>query len=140
DEVDFLGTNVGNNWRIIRYADLLLMLAEAMNEQGKTSEGETYLNEVRNRVNLASKTGLSQADMRQAIIDERVMELTGESHRFFDLVRWELADDYLGTTSLHGTHPKSLSGGTFQTGKHEFVWIPASEISANANLVQNPGY
>ncbi|MEL7535217.1 MAG: RagB/SusD family nutrient uptake outer membrane protein [Bacteroidota bacterium] len=140
DEVDFLGTNVGNNWRIIRYADVLLMLAEALNEQGKTGEAETYLNQVRTRANIAEKTGLNQAEMRQAIIDERVLELTGESHRFFDLVRWGLADDYLGTTSLHGDHPKSLSGGTFQTGKHELIWIPASEISANEKLVQNPGY
>ena len=84
--------------------------------------------------------GMSQEDMRQAIIDERVLELTGESHRFFDLVRWELADDYLGPNSLHPEHPKSLSGGVFQSGKHELVWIPQSEIDANPNLVQNPGY
>ena len=142
EDVDFLGTNVGTNWRIIRYADVLLMLAEAMNEQGKTAEAETYLNQVRARANIAPKTGLSQADIRQAIIEERVLELTGESHRFFDLVRWELADDYLGATSLHGSHPKSLSGGIFQTGKHELLWIPASEVSANPNLEgdQNPGY
>jgi hypothetical protein len=140
DDVDFLGTNVGTNWRIIRYADILLMQAEAKNELGKTGEAETLLNEVRDRAMVTPKTGLSQADMRQAIIDERVLELTGESHRFFDLVRWGLADDYMGTTSLHGDHPKSLSGGTFQTGKHEYVWIPQSEIDANSNLSQNPGY
>ena len=140
DNVDFLGTNVGTNWRIIRYADVLLMLAEAMNEQGKTGEAEIYLNQVRERANITAKTGLSQEDMRQAIIDERVLELTGESHRFFDLVRWELADDYLGATSLHGSHPKSLSGGIFQSGKHELLWIPVSETSANSNLTQNPGY
>ena len=140
DEVDFLGTNVGNNWRIIRYADVLLMLAEALNEQGQTTEAEGFLNQVRDRAQVASKTGLSQAEMRQAIIDERVLELTGEGHRFFDLVRWELADDYLGANSLHGDHPKSLSGGVFQTGKHELVWIPVSELDANSNLQQNPGY
>ncbi|MCI4667688.1 MAG: RagB/SusD family nutrient uptake outer membrane protein [Bacteroidia bacterium] len=140
DDVDFLGTNVGNNWRIIRYADVLLMMAEALNEQGKTSEAESFLNQVRNRANVESKTGLDQNAMRQAIIEERVLELTGESHRFFDLVRWELADDYLGENSLHGSNPKSLSGGVFQSGKHELVWIPVSETSANTNLVQNPGY
>ena len=140
DEVDFLGTNVGTNWRIIRYADVLLMLAEALNEGGKTSDAEGYLNQVRERAQVAPKTGLDQAQMRQAIIEERVLELTGESHRFFDLVRWELADDYMGSTSLHGDHPKSLSGGVFQTNKHELLWIPVSELSANENLVQNPGY
>ncbi|MEM8892852.1 MAG: RagB/SusD family nutrient uptake outer membrane protein, partial [Bacteroidota bacterium] len=101
---------------------------------------EGFLNQVRTRAGVTTKDGLSQAQMTQAIIDERVLELTGESHRFFDLVRWGLADDYLGSTSLHGDHPKSLSGGVFQTGKHELLWIPVSELSANSNLVQNPGY
>ncbi|MEM9261612.1 MAG: RagB/SusD family nutrient uptake outer membrane protein, partial [Bacteroidota bacterium] len=61
-------------------------------------------------------------------------------HRFFDLVRWGLADDYLGANSLHGTNPKSLSGGVFQANKHELIWLPQSEIDANPNLEQNPGY
>jgi hypothetical protein len=140
DQVDFLGTNVGTNWRIIRYADVLLMLAEAMNEQGNTAGAETYINQVRTRANVTNVSGLDQAGMRQAIIDERVLELTGEGHRFFDLVRWGLADDYMGATSLHGDHPKSLSGGVFQEGKHELIWIPQSELDANPNLVQNPNY
>ena len=140
DEVDFLGTNVGTNWRIIRYADVLLMLSEALNEQGKTSDAEIYLNQVRTRAQVTTVSGLSQDDMRSAIIDERVLELTGEGHRFFDLVRWGLADDYLGATSLHVDHPKSLSGGVFQSDKHEVVWIPQGELDANPNLVQNPNY
>ena len=140
DQVDFLGTNVGNNWRIIRYADVLLMMAEAMNNQGKTAEALAFVNQVRERAQVAPLSGLSQAELTQAIIDERVLELTGEGHRFFDLVRWGLADDYLGTTSLHGDHPKSLSGGTFQAGRDEYLWIPVSEISSNDKLVQNPGY
>ncbi|MEL6140166.1 MAG: RagB/SusD family nutrient uptake outer membrane protein [Bacteroidota bacterium] len=141
EDVNVLGANVGNNWRIIRYADVLLMLAEALNESGSTSQAIERVNEVRRRAQVAElDTGMGQADARQAIIDERVLELTGESHRFFDLVRWGLADDYLGANSLHGDHPKSLSGGIFQSNKHELVWIPQSEIDANPNLVQNPGY
>jgi len=148
-EVDFLGTNVGNNWRIIRYADVLLMLAEALNEDGMTAAAGGFVNMVRQRPGSGLApiaTTLNQADMRQAIIDERAMELAGEGHRFFDLVRWNLADDYLGGTSLHVTngsqsyHPKSLSGGTYQVGKHEFIWIPNSERDSNPNLDQNPGY
>ncbi|MEM6768572.1 MAG: RagB/SusD family nutrient uptake outer membrane protein [Bacteroidota bacterium] len=140
ENVDFLGTNVGNNWRVIRYADVLLMMAEALNNQGKTAEAEGFINQVRTRAQVAPISGLSQAEMTQAIIDERVLELTGEGHRFFDLVRWGLADDYLGSTSLHGDHPKSLSGGVFQVGRDEYLWIPVSELSANDKLVQNPGY
>lgn len=141
-EVDFLGTNVGNNWRIIRYADVLLMLAEALNEDGRTADAAMYVDMVRDRAGIAPITAVisDQAGMRQAIIDERAMELAGEGHRFFDLVRWDLADDYLGGTSLHGDHPKSISGGVFQPGKHELVWIPNSELDANPNLNQNPGY
>jgi len=148
-DVDFLGTNVGNNWRIIRYSDVLLMLAEALNEDGMTSMAGGYVNMVRQRSGSGLSpisTTLSQTDMRQAIIDERAMELAGEGHRFFDLVRWGLADDYMGATSLHVTngsqtyHPKSLSGGTFQTNKHELIWIPNSELDSNPNLNQNSGY
>ncbi|UZO81439.1 RagB/SusD family nutrient uptake outer membrane protein [Aquimarina sp. ERC-38] len=143
EEVDFLGTNVGNNWRIIRYADVLLMMAEALNEQNKTGDAEMFINMVRERANLTPLSGLSQLDMMQAIIDERAMELAGEGHRFLDLVRWELADDYLGPNSLHGTgsnHPKSLVGGTFVSGRDELIWIPIGEISSNPSLEQNPGY
>lgn len=141
ENVDFLGTNVGTNWRIIRYSDVLLMLAEAKNEQGKTTEAGELVNMVRARAGVdAIDTSMGQDEMFDVIVNERVLELTGEGHRFFDLVRWGLADDYLGATSLHGEHPKSLSGGTFQSGKHELIWIPVSELSANPNLEQNPGY
>jgi len=141
DDVDFLGTNVGNNWRIIRYADILLMHAEALNNQGMTSQAATFVNMVRERAGVSTiSSSMSQDDMTQAIIDERVLELTGESHRFFDLVRWGLADEYLGQNSLHGDHPKSLSGGIFQENRHEYIWIPLSEIGANPNISQNPGY
>lgn len=144
DQVDFLGTNVGNNWRIIRYADVLLMLAEALNEDGRTGDAVQYIDMVRNRAGLSliadTNPGISQTDMRQKIINERAMELAIEGHRFFDLVRWGLADDYMGANSLHGAHPKSLSGGTFQSNKHEYIWIPNSEIDSNPNLEQNAGY
>ena len=140
-DVPASGIDTGNNWRLIRYSDVLLMLAEAQNEQGKTGEAEGNINLVRTRAGISTYSGLSQDQMRTAIIEERTLELVGESHRFFDLVRWGLADDYLGATSLHGTHPKSLSnGGVFVSGKHELVWIPQPEIDANSNLQQNPGY
>lgn len=137
----FLGDDYGPNWRIVRYSDVLLMLAEALNQDGRTNEALDYINLVRNRAEIAPLSGLGQADLAQAIIDERVMELTGEGHRFFDLVRWGLAEAYLGANSAHaGPHPKSISGGTFTAGRDELVWIPRSELLANPNLTQNPGY
>ena len=140
DQVDFLGTNVGTNWRIIRYADVLLMQAEALNEQGQTAQAEALVNQVRERAQVSTISGLDQSGMRDAIINERVLELTGEGHRFLDLVRWNLAEQYLGQNSAHGQHPKSISGGFFVPNKHEYIWIPAAELAANSKLQQNPGY
>ncbi|MBD0296585.1 MAG: RagB/SusD family nutrient uptake outer membrane protein, partial [Flavisolibacter sp.] len=75
------------NWKVIRYADVLLMLAEALNENGKTDEALTYLNLVRKRAGLPNYTGLTQADAREKIYLERRLELSFEGHRWFDLVR-----------------------------------------------------
>lgn len=144
-EIPGFGHTLGTNWRIIRYADVLLMLAEALNENGATPDAIPFINQVRERaqISLLPNT-LSKEEVEQAIIDERIMELTGEGHRFFDLVRWELADDILGpgSTVAGGRHPKSLAGpaAVFTTGQDELLWIPLSEIQANPNLNQNDGY
>jgi hypothetical protein len=143
-QVDLLGTNVGANWRVIRYSDVLLMIAEALNEDGMTTQAGQYVDMVRERPGSGligvSILNLTQSTMRKAIIDERAMELAGEGHRFFDLVRWGIAEDYMGANSLHGKNPKSLSGGIYKAGKNELVWIPSTEIDSNPNLKQNPGY
>ncbi|WP_040396145.1 RagB/SusD family nutrient uptake outer membrane protein [Aquimarina agarilytica] len=141
-DVNFLGANVGNNWRVIRYSDILLMLAESLNELNRTGEAEVLVNQVRERADIDLLSGLNKEEMTQAIIDERAMELAGEGHRFLDLVRWGLADEFLGTPSLHGGayHPKSLVGGAFQSNRDELIWIPLGEISTNPNLKPNPGY
>ncbi len=146
DQIPVLGNTVGNNWRIIRYADVLLMLAEALNEADRTPEAIPFINQVRERALITPlPLTLDKAEATQAIIDERIMELTGEGHRFFDLVRWELADDILGpgSTIAGGRHPKSLAGSTavFTVNQDELLWIPVSEIQANPdNLEQNRGY
>lgn len=75
------------NWKVIRYADVLLMLAEALNENGKTAEALNYINMVRKRAGLAAYANLSQAEMRENIYLERRLELSFEGHRWFDLVR-----------------------------------------------------
>ncbi|MEO5998648.1 MAG: RagB/SusD family nutrient uptake outer membrane protein [Chitinophagaceae bacterium] len=75
------------NWKVLRYADVLLMYAEALNENGKTAEAVTYVNQVRTRAGLAGYTGLSVADAREKIYLERRLELGMEGHRWFDLVR-----------------------------------------------------
>lgn len=143
-EIPGFGQNLGNNWRIIRYADVLLMLAEARNENGNSSGAVDLINQVRTRALIDPIVEGSQQEVFDAIVNERIMELTGEGHRFFDLVRWGLADEVLGagSTIADGRHPKSLAGSTafFTANQDEFIWIPIPELNANPNLTQNPGY
>ncbi len=75
------------NWKVIRYADVLLMYAEALNENGKTTEALVNLNKVRARVSMPTYSGLSQTQARDIIFNERRWELGMEGHRWFDLVR-----------------------------------------------------
>ena len=79
--------NTGTNWPVYRYAEVLLFLAEALNEQNKPLDAAPYLNEVRDRAGLGSTTATSQTDMRNAIYQERRVELAFENKRWFDLVR-----------------------------------------------------
>ncbi len=144
DEIPGFGQVLGNNWRIIRYADVLLMLAEALNETNDQAGAVALINQVRTRAEIASIAVGSQQEVFDAIVDERIMELTGEGHRFLDLVRWGLAQEVLGqgSTIAGGRHPKSLAGSNafFTPNQDEYIWIPIGELNANPNLNQNPGY
>ncbi|QJW89288.1 RagB/SusD family nutrient uptake outer membrane protein [Spirosoma taeanense] len=91
-----LHNNTGQNWPVYRYAEVLLFLAEALNEQGKTGEAATYLNQVRARAGLAATTASSQADMREAIFKERRVELAFENKRWFDLTRTGRVKEIIG--------------------------------------------
>jgi hypothetical protein len=121
--------NYGSNIRVMRFADALLMAAEAYYEDGKEAEARTELNKVRRRAGLAD-TGLSGTALFDLIVLERQKELAFEGSRFYDLVRWEKAAAELGTLG-------------FVAGKHELFPIPADEISSNIEIDeedQNPGY
>jgi len=118
-----------NNYRSIRYADVLLMAAEANNRGGLSdSKAQEYLNMVRRRAfgdddHNVTSTG---AQLTTDILQERRLELMGEGHHFFDLVRTDRAAE-------------SIDG--FMAGKHEVFPIPFQEIEfSNGNWAQNPGY
>jgi hypothetical protein len=81
------GNDSRANWKVIRYADVLLMYAEALNENNKTNEALGFLNEVRMRAGVDTYSGLSKEDTREKIYLERRLELSFEGHRWFDLVR-----------------------------------------------------
>ena len=121
--------NYGNNQRIIRYADVLLMAAEANNKAtaANDTKAQTYVNLVRRRAfgdnaHDITSTGTTLYD---AILNERRLELAMEGDRFFDLVRTGKASSVLGSK--------------FQVGKHEVFPIPQQEIDISG-LTQNPNY
>ncbi len=120
------------NWPVLRYADVLLMKAEALNELGQTSEAEAPLNEVRERAGLDPLSGLGQEAFREVVLHERRMELAFEGHRWFDLIR--IGDGEWGLAFLHSI------GRTNATQKHLLFPIPQAERDVNPNLTQNPGY
>lgn len=121
--------NYANNYRSIRYADVLLMAAEAEAQSGSPAVAETYLNQVRARAfgNNSQDYTASEGPLLEAIYTERRKELAGEGHYFFDLVR---------------TGEAASKIPNFTTNKNEFFPIPLIEIEL-ANAVgrwDNPGY
>lgn len=79
--------NTGQNFPVYRYAEVLLFLAESLNESGKSADAIPYLNQIRARAGLAATTASSQTDLREAIFKERRVELAFENKRWFDIVR-----------------------------------------------------
>ena len=118
-----------NNYRAIRYADVLLMAAEAYNRGGiDDGKARGYLNQVRRRAFGDTNHDISASGpaLSDFILEERRLELFGEGHRFFDLVRT-------------GKAVEKIPG--FQSNKNELFPIPIEEIQfANGNWEQNPGY
>lgn len=119
---------------VLRYADLLLMQAEALNETG--GDGHTSLNLVRDRAGLPALSGLSQTNLRGEIIHERRVELAFEGQRWFDLVTLGLADAVINAIVEEDA---TVERG-FTSNRNELLPIPQTEIEANPNLTQNTGY
>ena len=82
-------------WPVYRFSEALLFLAEAINEQGRPGEAEPYINRVRARAGLDPVSGLNQNQMREAIMNERRVELAFENKRWLDLVRTGTAQEVM---------------------------------------------
>ncbi len=118
------------NIKYLRYGEVLLMKAEALNELGQTSEAIGLLNQIRHRAGLGDTPATSQTAVRSAIWKERRVELAFEFDRFFDLVRTGQAESAF-----------AADGKVFTVGKNELFPIPASFIlQADGLSAQNPGY
>ena len=120
------GLGSEHDWIELRLADVILLYAEALNENGNTAAALTQLNRIRSRAGLADSSATAQADVRQAIQDERRLELAFEGHRWFDLVRTNTVNAEMGVT--------------VSPNYHVFP-IPTSEVrSTNGVITQNTGY
>jgi hypothetical protein len=127
-------TQWGHNRRLMRYADVLLMAAEALNENDDPTGALIYLNRVRERARqgngsiLPDITETDKDALRDLIILERRHELALEGHRFWDLVRTGKAPEFLGPLG-------------FVEGKHELLPVPQTEIDISQGLLeQNPNW
>ena len=120
------GLGSEHDWIELRLADVILLYAEALNENGNTPAALTQLNRIRSRAGLADSSATTQASVRQAIQEERRLELAFEGHRWFDLVRTNTVNAEMGVT--------------VSPNYHVFP-IPTSEVrSTNGVITQNAGY
>jgi hypothetical protein len=155
--------SISRNTDQIRYGDLLLMKAEALIELNQLGEALTIINDIRTRAgstaslsrisdvngnptgnwNIGTYTTLgSQDDARKILRRERRLELAFESKRFFDLVRWGIAEETLNAYFANESQIRPyLSDGNFTAGRDEYLAIPEQQITVSRGLYQqNPGY
>lgn len=160
------------NYNIIRFADVLLLAAEANIQTGDLERGRELINEVRARAANAEsfladpETGApaanyvislyddsfdDEAEALNALRFERKLELSGEGHRFFDLIRWddqhpgfsvaEYLNGYLDYENTFLTATGTLAGAEFEGNQDEYYPLPQTQIDLhNGSLTQNPGY
>ncbi len=150
------------NYYVIRYADLILWRAEAAIMTNDLETGRMYINMIRDRarnsqyvqhldgsgdaanyvIESYGQPFSSQGAAMEALMTERRLELAQEGHRFFDLVRWDIAVEVMNAYfQVEKTRRTHLSNAQFVGGKHEYAPIPQSQIDLGRGLIkQNPGY
>ena len=120
---------------LIRYADILLLYAECLNDEGNSKEAIKYINKVRDRVHVTPLSDtLSKEQVLKHLQDvERPCELALEGSRWYDLIRWGIVEDALKS------HEKPFASNFIST-KHIRLAIPHKEFLMNPDWVQNEGY
>ncbi|TVZ25519.1 putative outer membrane starch-binding protein [Gillisia sp. Hel_I_86] len=156
-EGPFVGTS--RNIEFIRYADVLLFKAEALIQMGQVDQGLDIINQIRTRAAASTQRqidagasdlynvgmyslGMSQQDAFKALMFERRLEFGMEGPRFFDLVRWGMAEPVLNAyLAVEKTRKDFLANAQFTAGRDEYYPIPQREIDFTGGLYsQNPGY
>ena len=132
--------NADANWPFLRFADVMLIYAEAQNELGNASDAVTYLNKVRERSNAAGATidGLSTIEARRsAILEERAKEFACEADRRWDLIRWGIYLDAMN--AIGGTDDSGVLKS--RVSRNLLFPIPAQELNTNKAITSNnPGW
>jgi hypothetical protein len=148
DKLNQVSVGSVNNPRILRYADALLLKAEAtLQSGGSPAEAIGYINEVRTRARNMVPGGTIPANYATAetdkskimswIMNERLIELAGEGQRWFDIRRWQMQGIITLDNAFFSSNTSTMS---FQLPKHLLFPIPSSEIDVNPNVPQNAGY
>jgi hypothetical protein len=150
--------NTERGWPLIRYAEILLNYAEAINETGQTALAYPKLVAIRKRAGITAgadnlyglKANMSVDEMRTVIQNERRIELMNEDHRWNDIRRWKIAVDVNNGFNKAINITKTGNVYTYQVvntirqhvfnPQHYLMPIPQSEVSKMPSMLQNPGY
>ncbi len=140
-----IASQTNDNWPVYRYAEVLLLLAEALNEQGKGNEALQYLNMVRQRAFGAGQGLIATTDkteLQRIILHERRVELAFENKRWYDLVRSGKAIEIMTAFGLKQKKQYSyLSPDSYNITPTRLLFpVPNTEILLNPKLTQNDGY
>lgn len=112
------------NIMLMRYANVMLMRAEVLNEQNHPELAKPIINELRARANMPGMQGSSQAEVRAQIEHERIVEFALENYRFYDLRRWGKVKSALEAVGREG----------FDPSRYNFLFIPQGEIDSNGQI------
>ncbi len=124
----------GSDWVVLRFADVVLLLAEIEAGQNNLTVASGYLNEIRNRAGLPDTQASTQEEMIDSVAFERRLELVSEGHRWFDLLRY-------GTAVTVMNNWFAAQGDNITIDDHDLLLpIPQSQIDTDPSITQNDGY
>lgn len=146
------------NWSFIRYTDVIMIYAEAMNEAfGPDNDGlgtgltaRMAVNQIRNRIGHVDVIAADQNELRERIMNERAIEFAYEGQRWYDVIRWNKGVEYFNNP-VYGIRTTKMTDGTFKLERRKVMErvfkdymhrypIPKAELDKSKNLVNNPGW
>ncbi|WP_020534341.1 RagB/SusD family nutrient uptake outer membrane protein [Lewinella cohaerens] len=137
------GRDSESNYQLMRYAEVLLIAAEAAAELGNTAEADQWINMIRERARNGDGTGAPSAAPAnisgatvEDVLEERRLELAFEHKRWYDIVRRKMGNEVFGPNGFEAELPTR----NFDPSRDYLLPIPPLEITNNPNLTQNPGY